>query len=61
MHVKRIDVVGSNFLRIVDSSGDMDPQSSITFPLGVTTYYLAKAINSNGEHARINQEEKYKR
>src|SRR3954465_1452060 len=35
------------------SSGGMNPQSSITFPLGVTTYYLAKAINSNGEHARI--------
>src|SRR6187399_1249511 len=31
------------------------------FPLGVTTYYLAKAINSNGEHARITYEHKYKR
>src|SRR3954470_5216101 len=40
---------------------DMNPQSSITLPLGVTTYYLAKAINSNGEHARITQEKKYKR
>src|SRR3954464_4204070 len=39
----------------------MNPQSSITFPLGVTTYYLAKAINSNGEHARITYEHKYKR
>src|SRR3954469_16708779 len=29
----------------------MNPQSSIMFPLGVTTYYLAKAINNNGEHA----------
>ena len=39
----------------------MNPQSSITFPLGVTTYYLAKAINNNGEHARITYEHKYKR
>src|SRR3954462_11656728 len=39
----------------------MNPQSSIAFPLGVTTYYLAKAINNNGEHARITQEHKYKR
>src|ERR1041385_6733377 len=38
----------------------MNPQSCITLPLGVTTYYLAKAINSNGEHARITQERKYK-
>jgi hypothetical protein len=30
----------------------MNPLSSITLPLGVTTYYLAKAINYNGEHAR---------
>src|ERR1041385_6305324 len=35
------------------SSGGMYPQSSIKFPLGVTIYHLAKAINSNGEHARI--------
>jgi hypothetical protein len=39
----------------------MNPQSCITLPLGVTTYYLAKAININGEHARITQEHKYKR
>src|SRR6187399_2503048 len=39
----------------------MNPQSSITFPLGVTTYYSAKAINSNGGHARITYEHKYKR
>src|SRR4051794_31912242 len=39
----------------------MNPQSCITLPLGVTTYYLAKAINNNGEHARITQEHKYKR
>ena len=39
----------------------MNPQSSITFPLGVTIYYSAKAINNNGEHARITYELKYKR
>src|SRR4051812_12146074 len=39
----------------------MNPQSSIIFHLGVTTYYLAKAINNNEEHARITQEQKYKR
>ena len=31
----------------------MNPQSCITLSLGVTIYYLAKAIKSNGEHARI--------
>ena len=31
----------------------MNPQSSITLPLGVTIYHLAKVINGNGEHARI--------
>ena len=30
----------------------MNPLSSITLPLGVTTYYLDKAINYNEEHAR---------
>ena len=39
----------------------MNPQSSITLPLGVTINHLAKAINSNGEHARVTQENKYKR
>src|ERR1041385_7651266 len=39
----------------------MKPQSCITLPLGVTTYYLAKSINSNGEHGRITQEHKHKR
>src|ERR1041385_4521111 len=43
------------------SSGGMNPQSSITVPHGVTTYYLAKVIKSNGEHARITSEQKYKR
>src|SRR3954468_20460615 len=39
----------------------LNPQSSITLPLGVATNYLAKAKYGNGEHARITQELKYKR
>src|SRR4051812_48727313 len=39
----------------------MNPQSSMTLHLGVTIYYSGKAINSNGEHARITYEHKYKR
>src|SRR3954469_17527755 len=39
----------------------LNPQSSITLPLGVTINHLAKVINRNGEHARITQELKYKR
>ena len=35
------------------TSGGMNPLSSIMLRLGVTTYYLAKAINYNGEHAWI--------
>src|SRR3954467_505518 len=31
----------------------LDPQSSITLPLGVATNYLAKAKYCNGEHSRI--------
>src|SRR3954468_7795297 len=31
----------------------LNPQSSITLPLGVTKNYLAKAKYGNGEHARI--------
>ena len=31
----------------------MNPQSSITLPLGVAIYYLAKVTNRNGEHARL--------
>src|ERR1041384_6688425 len=41
--------------------GGLNPQSSITLPLRVTINHLAKVINSNGEHARITQEIKYKR
>src|ERR1041384_4073455 len=39
----------------------LNPQSSITLPLGVAINHLAKVINGNGEHARITQELKYKR
>src|SRR3954465_11856651 len=31
----------------------LNPQSSITLPLGVATKHLAKVKNCNGEHARI--------
>ena len=31
----------------------MNPSSSITLPLGVAIYYLAKITDGNGEHARI--------
>ena len=37
----------------LDIGGGMNSQSSITLPLGVPINYLAKAIKSNGEHARI--------
>src|ERR1043165_10015855 len=39
----------------------LNPQSSITLPLGVATNHLAKVKYGNGEHARITQEIKYKR
>src|SRR3954453_6241087 len=39
----------------------VNPQSSITLPLGVATNHLAKVRYGNGEHARITQELKYKR
>src|SRR3954466_2562067 len=39
----------------------LNPQSSITLPLGVATNHLAKVKYDNGEHARITQELKYKR
>src|SRR3954467_2055161 len=41
------------FLSLKLDIGGMNPQSSITLPLGVSIYYLAKAIKSNREHARI--------
>src|SRR3954462_10888917 len=49
------------FLSLKLDIGGLNPQSSITLPLGVTIYHLAKVINGNGEHARITQELKYKR
>src|SRR3954468_14890052 len=39
----------------------MNPQSSITLPLGVAINHLAKVKYGNREHARITQELKYKR
>src|SRR3954468_19747534 len=39
----------------------LDPQSSITLPLGVAINHLAKVKYGNREHARITQELKYKR
>src|ERR1041385_4146777 len=39
----------------------LNPQSSITFPLGVATNHLAKVKYGNGEHARIYSRTKYKR
>src|SRR3954466_3477268 len=39
----------------------LNPQSSITLPLGVAINHLAKVKYGNGEHARITQEIKYKR
>ena len=39
----------------------LNPQSSITLPLGVATNHLAKVKYDNVEHARITQELKYKR
>src|SRR4051812_29559969 len=39
----------------------LNPQSSITLPLGVAITHLAKVKYGNEEHARITQELKYKR
>src|SRR3954462_7596835 len=33
----------------------LNPQSSITLPLGVATNHLAKVKYGNGEHARVTQ------
>ena len=41
------------FLSLKLDIGRHEPLSSITLPLGVAIYYLAKAINGNGEHARL--------
>src|SRR3954467_10169096 len=39
----------------------LNPQSSITLPLGVATNHLAKVKYGNGKHARIYSRTKYKR
>src|SRR4051794_36243446 len=39
----------------------LNPQSSITLPLGFTINHLAKVKYGNGEHARIYLRKKYKR
>src|SRR3954447_7325801 len=39
----------------------LNPQSSITLPLGVATNHLAKVKYGNREHERFTQEHKYKR
>src|SRR3954467_15854272 len=39
----------------------LNPQSSITFPLGVTIKHLAKVKYDKGEHTRIYLRTKYKR
>src|SRR3954462_10009052 len=39
----------------------LNPQSSLTLPLGVTINHLAEVINGNREHARLTQELKYRR
>src|SRR3954467_5036803 len=44
----------------VDIKG-LNPQSSITLPLGVATKYLANVRYDNEEHARINLRTKHKR
>src|ERR1044071_6108511 len=41
------------FLSIKLDIRGLNPQSSITLPLGVGTNYLAKIKYNNGEHARI--------
>src|SRR3954471_3552362 len=49
------------FLSLKLDMRGLNPQSSITLPLGVATNHLAKVKYGNGEHARITQELKYKR
>src|ERR1043165_9102276 len=49
------------FLSVKLDIRGLNPQSSITLPLGVATNHLAKVKYGDGEHARITQELKYKR
>src|ERR1041385_3401904 len=49
------------FLSLKQDIKGLNPQSSITLPLGVATNHLAKVKYGNGEHARIYSRTKYKR
>src|SRR3954471_25053870 len=49
------------FLSLKLDMRGLNPQSSITLPLGVAKNHLAKVKYGNGEHARITQELKYNR
>src|SRR3954470_19663481 len=49
------------FLSVKLDIRGLNPQSSITFPLGVTINHLAKVKYGNREHARIYLRAKYKR
>src|SRR3954465_1416330 len=48
------------FLSLKLDNRGLNPQSSITLPLGVATNHLAKVKYGNGEHARIYQEKNIK-
>src|SRR3954466_12245925 len=52
---------GLMFLSLKLDIRGLNPQSSITLPLGVVINHLAKIKYGNGEYARITQELKYKR
>src|SRR3954471_3504723 len=49
------------FLSLTLDIRGLNPQSSITLPLGVATNHLAKVKYGNGEHARIYSRTQYKR
>src|SRR3954463_4286774 len=49
------------FLSLKQDIRGLNPQSSMTLPLGVAINLLAKVKYGNREHARITQELKYKR
>src|SRR3954452_9593089 len=46
------------FLSLKIDIGGLNPQSSITLPLGAAINHLAKVINDNGEHARLFKKKK---
>src|SRR3954470_23552832 len=63
----RCFILGSNstspslmFLSLKLDIKGLNPQSSITLPLGVATKYLSKVKYGNGEHARIYSRTEYK-